>query len=185
MLDGVCVHTHSILEAEQHDLQLTDGGALKVQLQLELRQRAGDDFPVCHANKVGQTDHEGGDVLRLQLHRLRALQVRETDAMTGKAEVHTEHEGSSIWRMHWFMCLTGGVIHDWPVWGPPSGWPPPCPGPRSGCGAGWLVSRCPSAAWRSLNPSHQGTEARCGPQSSPLECWVKKKTYVFGSIMQK
>ena len=74
MFAGACIHTHSILEAKQHDLQLTDGGAFEVQLQLELRQRAGDDFPVCHANKVGQTDHEGGNVLRLQLHCLRALQ---------------------------------------------------------------------------------------------------------------
>lgn len=96
MLAGVCVHTHCILEAEQHDLQLTDGGAFEVQLQLELRQRAGDDFPVCHANKVGQTDHEGGNVLRLQLHCLRTLQVRETDAMTGKVEVHSKHDGFSI-----------------------------------------------------------------------------------------
>lgn len=74
--NGKVFNTHSILEAKQHDLQLTDGGAVKVQLQLELRQRVGDDFPVRHANEVGQADHKGGDVLRLQLHFLRALEVR-------------------------------------------------------------------------------------------------------------
>lgn len=62
--DGISISTYSVLEAEQHDLQLTDGGAVKVQLQLELRQGVGDDFPVCHANKVSQTHDEGGDVLR-------------------------------------------------------------------------------------------------------------------------
>ncbi len=69
-------NTYSILEAKQHDLQLTDGRAVKVQLQLQLRQRVGDDLPVRHANKFSQTDHEGGDVLRLQLHFLRALEER-------------------------------------------------------------------------------------------------------------
>lgn len=67
------LNTHSILESKQHDLQLADGGAVKVQLQLELRQRAGDDLPVRHANEIGQTGHESGDVLRLQLHLLSAL----------------------------------------------------------------------------------------------------------------
>lgn len=68
--------THSVLETEQHHLQLTDGGAVEVQLQLELRQRAGDDFSVGHAHELGQADHQGGDVLRLQPGLLRALQVR-------------------------------------------------------------------------------------------------------------
>ena len=68
-------NTYSILEAKQQDLQLTDGGTVEVQLQLELRQRVGDDLPVRHANKVGQADHEGGDVLMLQLHFFRALEV--------------------------------------------------------------------------------------------------------------
>ena len=69
--------THSVLEPEQHHLQLADGGAVEVQLQLELRQRVGDDLPVRHANEVGQADHQGGDVLRLQLHPLGALEVRK------------------------------------------------------------------------------------------------------------
>lgn len=71
--DASVFNTHSILEAKQHDLQLADGRAVEVQLQLELRQRVGDDFPVCHANKISQTDHKGGDVLRIQLHFLGAL----------------------------------------------------------------------------------------------------------------
>lgn len=75
-------NTYSVLEAEQHDLQLTDGGAVKVQLQLELRQRVGDDFPVSHADEVSQTDHEGGDVLRLQPYFLRALE------MTARSQVY-------------------------------------------------------------------------------------------------
>ena len=57
--------TYSILEAKQKDLQLTDGGAVEVQLQLELGQRVGDDLPVGHANKVGQTDHQSRDMLTL------------------------------------------------------------------------------------------------------------------------
>jgi len=71
------VNTYSILEAEQHDLQLTDGGAVKVQLQLELRQGVSDDLPVGHAHEIGQTHNQGGDVLRFQFHLLRALWVRE------------------------------------------------------------------------------------------------------------
>lgn len=66
-------NTHSILESKQHHLELADGGAVKVQLQLELRQRAGDDLPVRHAHEISQADHQGGDVLRLQLHLLGAL----------------------------------------------------------------------------------------------------------------
>lgn len=58
--------THSVLEAKQHHLQLADGRAVEVQLQLELRQRAGDDLPVGHAHELGQADHQGGDVLPLQ-----------------------------------------------------------------------------------------------------------------------
>lgn len=85
-------NTYSILEAKQHDLQLTDGGAVEVQLQLELRKCVGDDFPICHADKVSQTDHEGGDVLRLQLHFLRAL------GMTGCGDGGRSHKnrGSSL-----------------------------------------------------------------------------------------
>lgn len=122
-------NTHSILESKQHDLQLADGSAVKVQLQLELRQRAGDDFPVRHANELGQTDHEGGDVLRLQLRFLGALEVSGkgwTHDGAGKARRTT----GLIFDASCFTSLTNR-----PAWGPPSGWPPPCPGPRSGCGA--------------------------------------------------
>lgn len=81
----LCLNTHSILESKQHNLELADGSAVKVQLQLELRQRAGDDLSVRHANKIGQTDHESGDVLRLQFHFLGALMevaVGEADSET-------------------------------------------------------------------------------------------------------
>lgn len=62
--------TYSVLEAEQNNLQLADGGAVEVQLQLQLRQRVGNDFPVSHADEVSKADDELGDVLRLQLHLL-------------------------------------------------------------------------------------------------------------------
>ena len=74
--DASVCNTHGILEAKQQDLQLADGCAVEVQLQLELRERVGNDFPVCHANKISQTDHKGGDVLTTQLHFLGALLVR-------------------------------------------------------------------------------------------------------------
>ena len=65
--------TYRILEAEQHHLDLADGRAVKVQLQFELRQRAGDDLPVRHAHKVRQAHHQGRDVLMPQSGLLRAL----------------------------------------------------------------------------------------------------------------
>lgn len=82
-----CLNTHSILESKQHNLQLADGGAVKVQLQLELRQRAGDDLPVRHADEISQTDHESGDVLRLQLHLLGALVAGVVVAGRGRQTV--------------------------------------------------------------------------------------------------
>lgn len=85
-----CLNTHSILESKQHNLQLADGGAVKVQLQLELGQRAGDDLPVRHANEISQTDHKSGDVLRLQLHLLGALVVMGV----GEADGETKPVGS-------------------------------------------------------------------------------------------
>lgn len=78
------MNTHSILETKQHNLELADGGAVKVQLQLELGERAGDDLPVRHAHEISQTDHQSGDVLRLQLHLLGAL------AGEGRADGETQ-----------------------------------------------------------------------------------------------
>lgn len=81
--DTVVFDTHSILETEQHHLQLADGGAVKVQLQLQLRQRAGNDLPVGHAHELGQAHHQGGDVLRLQPGFLWALQARGAERLVG------------------------------------------------------------------------------------------------------
>lgn len=85
--DSRSFNTHSVLESKQHNLQLADGGAVKVQLQLELRQCGGDDLPVRHANKISQTDHKSGDVLRPQLHLLSAL------AVVGEADSETRPIG--------------------------------------------------------------------------------------------
>lgn len=83
--------TYSILEAKQHNLQLADSSAVKVELQLEPRQCVGDDLPVCHANKVSQADYEGGDVLDLQPCLLGALRSRRH-----KAEVYNNEWGLCI-----------------------------------------------------------------------------------------
>lgn len=74
---SLCWQTYSILEAEERHLQLTDGGAVEVQVQLQHGQGVSDNLPVRHANKVSQTGHQGGDVLRFQLQLLTALQRRE------------------------------------------------------------------------------------------------------------
>lgn len=55
-------HTYSILKTKEHHLDLTDPMAVKVQLQLQLRQGGGYDLPVCGPHKFSEACDESCDV---------------------------------------------------------------------------------------------------------------------------
>lgn len=58
-------HTYRILETKEHHLHLVDAVAVKVQLQLQLRQCSGYDFPVSGPHKLSEARDEGRDVFPL------------------------------------------------------------------------------------------------------------------------
>lgn len=172
----ICIHqelvrwlwldAHRILEAEERHLQLADSCAVEVELQFELREGAGDDFPVCHPHKISQTCHQCGDMLMLQFGLLRAL-YWDTKSALEFIVVHTSaREPRAQTRDNSERCS------GWPVSAPPAGEARSSLCPRSGFGVKSPSSHCLSSAWRNQSLSPLEKVVRCGPQSSPQEYYM-------------
>lgn len=71
----LCVCADRVLEAEEHQLYLVDGGGVEVQVQLELGDGSRHDAPLRGMDEVSKDTNDLLDVIDGELELLTALHI--------------------------------------------------------------------------------------------------------------